>query len=46
MFFAALATQLVALLYDGIPFPMIYLMITASALSMISFSVAMRWGRQ
>ena len=46
MFFAALATQLVALLYDGTPFPMIYLMMTASVLSMISFSVAMRWGRQ
>jgi len=46
MFFAALATQLVAILYDGTPFPMIYLMMTASVLSMISFSVAMRWGRQ
>jgi len=46
MFFAAFATQLVALLYDGTPFPMIYLMMTASVLSMISFSVAMRWGRQ
>jgi MFS transporter, DHA1 family, multidrug resistance protein len=46
MFFSAVATQLVAILYDGTPFPMIYLMMTASVLSMISLSAAMRWGRQ
>ncbi len=46
MFFAAVSSQLVALLYDGTAFPMIYLMMTASVLSMISFSAGARWSRQ
>jgi DHA1 family bicyclomycin/chloramphenicol resistance-like MFS transporter len=46
MFFSAVASQLVALLYDGTAFPMIYLMMTASVLSMISFSAGVRWSRQ
>jgi DHA1 family bicyclomycin/chloramphenicol resistance-like MFS transporter len=46
MFFSAVSSQLVALLYDGTAYPMIYLMMTASVLSVISFSAGARWGRQ
>jgi DHA1 family bicyclomycin/chloramphenicol resistance-like MFS transporter len=46
MFFSAVSSQLVALLYDGTALPMIYLMMTASVLSVISFSVGARRSRR
>jgi DHA1 family bicyclomycin/chloramphenicol resistance-like MFS transporter len=44
MFLSAVSSQLVASLYDGTAFPMIYLMMAASVLSMISFAAGVRWG--
>jgi len=46
MFLSAVSSQLVALFYDGTAFPMIHLMMVASVLSMVSFSVGLRWGHQ
>jgi len=46
MFLSAVSSQLVALFYDGTAFLMIHLMMVASVLSMVSFSVGLRWGHQ
>lgn len=46
MSFSAVSTQLAALFYDGTAFPMIHLMMAASVLSMVAFSVGLRWGRK
>jgi MFS transporter, DHA1 family, multidrug resistance protein len=43
MFLSAVSSQLVASLYDGTAFPMIYLMMAASVLSMISFAAGVRY---
>ena len=46
MFFSALSSELVALFYDGTAYPMIYLMMAGSVLSMLCFAVGVHWSRK